>query len=305
MPGSYGYRPKKSPAEAIERIAEATIKGKTRIIDVDLKSYFDSIAHAELFKKVAMRVDDKNIMHLLKLIVKATGKKGIAQGGPLSPLLSNLYLNEIDKMLEKAKVYTKQIDGYEHIEYARFADDLVIAVDGYKKWQWLETMVYKRLKEELSKIKVELNEEKTKIVDLTSNETFSFLGFDFRREKSRNGKMTIHKTPRMKARKTLTAKLKVEFRRFRSQPLKKVIVQINPILRGWVNYYRVGNSAKCFGYVKDWVEKKVRRHLMKARGHKGFGWTKWSRDKIYEMGLFNDYQVQYFKPLKVGSIHRP
>jgi len=152
MPGSYGYRPKKNPAEAVERIAEAIIKGKTRIIDVDLKSYFDSIAHAELFTKVAKRVDDKNIMHLLKLIVKATGKKGIAQGGPLSPLLSNIYLNEVDKMLEKAKAYTKQIDGYEHVEYARFADDLVIAIDGYKKWQWLETMVYKRLQEELSKI---------------------------------------------------------------------------------------------------------------------------------------------------------
>jgi len=154
-------------------------------------------------------------------------------------------------------------------------------------------------------IKVELNEEKTKIVDLTSNQTFSFLGLDFRREKSRNGKMTIHKTPRIKSRKTLTTKLKAEFRRLRSQPIKRVLDQINPILRGWVSYYRIGNSAKCFGYVKDWVEKKVRRHLMQARGYKGFWWTKWSRDKIYEMGLFNDYQIRYFKPLKVEPIHRP
>jgi RNA-directed DNA polymerase len=81
--GSYGYRPKRTAGEAIEKIAVAAIKGKTRVIEVDLNSYFDTIAHAELFKKIAERVNDKAVMKLLKLIVKAGGKKGIAQGGPL------------------------------------------------------------------------------------------------------------------------------------------------------------------------------------------------------------------------------
>jgi RNA-directed DNA polymerase len=134
QPGSYGYRPKRTAAAAIEKITVAAIKEKTRVIDIDLRAYFDTIAHAELFRKIAERVNDEDVMRLLKLIVKAGGKKGIAQGGPLSPLLSNVYLNEVDKMLERAKEVSKQSDGYEHIEYVRWADDLVILIDGFKKW---------------------------------------------------------------------------------------------------------------------------------------------------------------------------
>lgn len=116
----------------------AAIKEHTKVIDIDLHSYFDTITHAELFKKVAERVNDKEVMRLLKLVVKAGGKKGIAQGGPLSPLLSNIYLNEVDKMLEKAKEVSRQTDGYTHLEYVRWADDLIILIDGYRKWKWLE-----------------------------------------------------------------------------------------------------------------------------------------------------------------------
>lgn len=298
QPGSYGYRPKRTAAEAIEKVTEAAIKGKTRVIEVDLRSYFDTIAHAELFKKIAERVKDKEIMRLLKLIVKANGKKGIAQGGPLSPLLSNIYLNEIDKMLEKAKEVCKLRDGYNHIEYARWADDLIILIDGHRKWEWLERAINVRLRQELTKIKVELNEEKTRIVDLREGETFSFLGFDYRRVRTRHGKIGIQKTPRMKARKVLLKKLKEIFQSHVSQPVDRALYLINPILRGWVNYFRIGNSSKCFGYVKDWVEKKVRRHLMKSRKRKGFGWSRWSRRDLYEMGLYNDYQIRYYSPSK-------
>nr|WP_253307408.1 reverse transcriptase domain-containing protein [Rickettsia endosymbiont of Ceutorhynchus assimilis] len=101
-------------------------------------------------------------MKLLKLIVKAGGKRGISQGGPLSPHLSNIYLNEVDKMLERAKEVSKLREGYDHIEYVRWADDLIILIDGYRKWQWLERAINIRLRQELLKIKVELNEEKDK-----------------------------------------------------------------------------------------------------------------------------------------------
>jgi len=306
QPGSYGYRPKRTAAAAIERVTVAAIKEKTRVIDIDLRSYFDTIAHAELFKKIAERVNDKDVMRLLKLIVKAGGKKGIAQGGPLSPLLSNIYLNEVDKMLERAKEVTKLRDGYDHIEYVRWADDLIILIDGYRKWQWLEKAINIRLRQELLKIKVELNEEKTKTVDLKNGETFSFLGFDFRRVKTKQGKIGIQKTPRMRARTALLTKLKEIFRRHVSQPVGRVTNLINPILRGWINYFRIGNSSRCFGYVKDWVGKKVRRHLMKSRGLKGFGWERWSKRDLYEkMGLYNDYQIRYYKPLKAITEDRP
>src|SRR5216684_379798 len=82
-----------------------------------------------------------------------------------------------------------------------------------------------------------------------------------------------------------------------SQPVVKVIEAINPILRGWVNYFRVGNSSRCFAVIKDWAEKKVRKHLMRARNRQGHGWKRWSREWLYgPLGLFNDYQVRYSKP---------
>ena len=271
---------------------------KTRVIDIDLRAYFDTIGHQELFKKIAQRVNDKDIMRLLKLILKAGGKKGVAQGGPLSPLLSNIYLNEVDRMLERAKEVSRREDGYEHIEYVRWADDLIILIDGFRKWKWLERAINIRLRQELSKLKVELNEEKTRTVDLTHGETFSFLGFDFRQTKTLKGKIGIRKTPRMRARTRLLRNLKEVFRRYVSQKVSKVISLINPVVRGWANYFRIGNSSRCFGYVKDWIEKKLRRHLMRARKRNGFGWRRWSRSKLYdEMGLYNDYQIRHYRPL--------
>jgi RNA-directed DNA polymerase len=227
--------------------------------------------------------------------MKANGKQGVPQGGVISPLLSNIYLNEVDKMLERAKEVTRH-GKYTYVEYARFADDLVILVDGFQKWEWLLKAIYKRLLEELEKLDVQLNREKTRIVDLITDETFSFLGFDFRRIKTRRGKWGVRVTPRMKARTSLLRKLKDVFRHHNSQPADRVIYLINPILRGWVNYFRVGNSSECFGYIKDWVEKKIRRHLMRARKRHGFGWNRWSRAWLYKtLGLFNDYRVKYFE----------
>ena len=293
QPGSYGYRPKRTAHGAIERVAKAVVKGMTRVIDVDLKSYFDTVRHDILLSKIALRVNDADVMRLMKLILKATGKRGVPQGGSISPLLSNIYLNEVDKMLERAKAVTGT-DGYQHIEYARWADDLVILIDGYRKWDWLKRAAFKHLCEELEKLDVTLNQEKTRQVDLVKEETFSFLGFDFRRSRTRRGKWGVMKTPKMSARTKLLRNIKEVFRRHRSQPTSRVIYRINQMLRGWVNYFRVGNSNRCFTYIKDWVEKKVRRHLMKARGRKGFGWDRWSKKWIYQiLGLFSDYKIQY------------
>ncbi|WP_422614068.1 group II intron maturase-specific domain-containing protein [Candidatus Regiella insecticola] len=87
----------------------------------------------------------------------------------------------------------------------------------------------------------------------------------------------------------------------RPQPIDRVIYRINPILRGWVNYYRIGNSSRCFTYVKDWIEKKARRHLMKARRRQGFGWGRWSREGFYQkLGLYSDYKIRYYPVPKVS-----
>jgi RNA-directed DNA polymerase len=296
--GSYGYRPKRTPHQAVDRVARAVVENKTRVIDLDLKAYFDTVRHDLLLKKVAERVNDDDIMRLLNLILKASGKRGVPQGGVISPLLANLYLNEVDKMLERAKEVTRH-ERYTYIEYARFADDITVLVDGYRKWGWLEKAAYKRLLEELAKLDLQINEEKTRRIDLSTGGSFSFLGFDFRRTRTRSGKWSVRITPKMKARTALLSKLKGVFRRFKSQPVEKVIVLINPILRGWTNYYRIGHSGECFGYVKDWVEKKARRHLMSARNLKGFGWNRWSRNWLYQnLGLYNDYKIRYYRDSK-------
>jgi RNA-directed DNA polymerase len=245
--------------------------------------------------KAAGPVNDDKVMRLLKLILKASGERGVPQGGVISPLLANIYLNEVDKMLEKAKEVTRQ-GQYTHIEYARFADDVVILVDGYRQWDWLVTGAHRRLLEELAKLDIQINVEKTRMVDLTRDEAFNFLGFNFRRVKTRRGKWGVRYTPKIKARTALLNRLKEVFRGHISQPVDRVIYLINPILRGWVNYFRIGHSSKCFGYVKDWVEKKVRRHLMRAKKLRGFGWNRWSRAWFYEtLGLYRDYRVKYYE----------
>ena len=176
------------------------------------------------------------------------------------------------------------------------ATHLVTLVDGFSKWRWLLKAAYKRLTQEVDKLGVKVNRDKTKIVDLTQGKTFSFLGFVYRRVKTHRGKWGVSIVPKMKARSALLHNLKEVFRRHKSQSISRVIELINPILRGWANYFRIGNSARCFGYIKDWVEKKIRRHLMRARKRHGFGWNRWSRAWLYNtLGLYNDYRVRYYQ----------
>ena len=292
QPGSYGYRPKRSAQDAVLRVADAIVQYKTRVIDLDLQAYFDNVRHHLLLAKVAQRVQDADILHLLKLILKASGTQGVPQGGVISPLLSNLYLTEVDRMLERAKEVTRR-GRYTYLEYARFADDLVILVDAYAQHDWLLKAVEQRLREELDVLHVTINATKSRTVDLGKGESFGFLGFAFRRVRSRTGKWRAYYPPLPKKRTALLQKLKDIFRRHQSQPIDRVIALITPIVRGWVRYFAIGDASRCFSFVKDWVEKKVRRHLMRARKRRGFGWKRWSRQWLYkELGLFNDYHVR-------------
>jgi RNA-directed DNA polymerase len=298
--GSYGYRPKRTAHEAVARVAQAIVEEKTRIIDLDLKAFFDNVQHSLLLEKVARRVHDEAVMHLLKMMLKATGKKGVPQGGVISPLVSNLYLNEVDRMLEKA-VSTTRNGKFTRVQYARFADDVVVLIDAHQRNDWLVKAVNRRLREELAKLRVAINEDKSRMVDLKKGESFTFLGFEYRRILSLRGKWRPYFAPKLKKRTALFEKLREIFRQYVSQPVGNVIENINPILRGWINYFRVGNSSRCFSMVKDWVEKKVRRHLMHTRGRQGYGWKRWSRQWLYDqLGLFNDYRLNRLSWPKVA-----
>src|SRR5580700_654246 len=296
--GSYGYRPQRTAHEAVARVARAIVEEKTRIIDFDLTAYFDNVQHSLLLEKVARRVHDDAVMHLLKMILKATGKKGVPQGGVISPLLSNLYLNEVDRMLEKA-VDTTRRGKSTSVQYARFADDLVILIDAHQRSDWLVKAIDRRLREEFAKLRVEINEDKSRMVDLKQGESFTFLGFEFRRVLSLQRKWRPYYAPKLKKRTALFERLREIFRKHVSWPVETVIAKINPVLRGWVNYFRVGHSSICFGVVKRWVEEKVRRHLMRARSRQGFGWTRWSSEWLYDrLGLFNNYQLRRWSGAK-------
>src|SRR2546426_4176657 len=184
QPGSYGYRPKKSAHAAVQRVSEAILEGKTYVIDLDLRSYFDTVRHHIVLEKVARRVCDDAVLWLLRLILKASGRLGVPQGGVISPLLSNVYLNEVVRMLERAKNVTRA-ERWTNVEYARFADNLVVLVDGHPRQRWLRAAVERRLREELATLQVEVHEEKTRRGDLPQSESFGFLRLEFRRIRRR------------------------------------------------------------------------------------------------------------------------
>ena len=172
---------------------------------------------------------------------------------------------------------------------------MVILVSWHQKEDWLLQRVQDRLKEELDKLDVEMNPEKTKMVDLKNGGSFSFLGFDIRLSLSRKGKSYVSKTPRQKKRIEIGKRIKAVLMANRNRPLKEVIPAVNAVIRGWVNYFRTGNSSSIFGKVRNDIEKKVRRFVMKRKKLNGFGWRRWSREEIYQKwGLYNDYRIQYF-----------
>src|ERR1700740_879792 len=225
QPGSFGYRPKRTAHGAIKRVAEAIVRRKTRVLDFDLRAYFDNVRHDRLLAKVAQRIVDADVMHLLKVMLKASGKKGVPQGGVISPLLSNLYLNEVDRMLEKA-VHTTRRGKSTKVQYARFADDMVILIDAERRSDWLVKAVDRRLREEFAKLRVAINEDKSRMVDLRKEENFGFLGFDFRYLRSLRGVMRPHYTPKLKKRTALLRELKQVFRRHRSQGKTKAFAML-------------------------------------------------------------------------------
>lgn len=300
QPGSFGYRPRRTAHQAVARVAQAIVQGKTRAFDLDLRAFFDTVRHDLLLAKVARRVQDGEVLHLLKLILKASGRRGVPQGGVASPLLANIYLNEVDRMLERAQEVTR-VGPWAVMTYARYADDLVVLITSHPRQDWLVGAVDKRLGEEFAKLGIEVNREKSRVVDLTRGESFGFLGFEFRRVRSLAGKWRPQYTPKRAKQTEVLRKVKEILRSHRHLPVREVIPVINPVVAGWVNYFRVGHSGRCFQRVRCEIEKKVRRFMARQRGRKGFGWTRWSTGLLYgEMGLYHDYRIRYLTAPKAS-----
>jgi group II intron reverse transcriptase/maturase len=292
---SYGFRPKRSPHRALAEVRRSILRRMSNVIDVDLRKYFDTIDHAVLLDKIARRVEDPGLMRLVKQIIKAAGERGVPQGGPFSPLAANIYLNDIDWYFDKIRRQTSE-EGYEAVNYHRFADDIVITVSGHHtKRGWAERAL-QRLKEQLGPLKVSLNEEKTVLVDVLKGESFGFLGFDFRRVQNRKkSRHFILMTPKKKARKAVKAKIRQIIRGGGAASASDIIARINPVLTGWVNYFRVGNSNRAFSEVRDYLEMKIRSLLSrrKRRKKRSVGWRRWSNEYLYGvLKLFWDWKLR-------------
>ncbi len=294
-PNSYGFRPKRSPHRALAEVRRSVLRRMSMVIDVDLTRYFDNIRHSVLLEKMAKRIQDPQVMHLVKQIIKVGGNVGVPQGGPFSPLAANIYLNEMDWYFEAIRRKTAE-GAYEAVNYHRFADDIIITVSGHhSKRGWAER-VLQRLQEQLEPLGVELNREKTNVVDTLHGEAFGFLGFDLRRVPKRNAKgHFILMTPKKKARKAIKAKVREIIRHGGATPAKALIERINAALAGWVNYFRVGNSSRAFSEVRDYVEMKIRTLLTrrKRRRKRSVGWRRWSNEYLYDvLGLFWDWKIR-------------
>jgi RNA-directed DNA polymerase len=292
---SYGFRPKRSPHRALAEVRRSVMRRMSTVIDVDLSRYFDTIRHSILLDKIAQRIQDPQVLHLVKQIIKVGGTIGIPQGGPFSPLAANIYLNEVDWYFDAIRCKTAQ-GGYEAVNYHRFADDIVITLSGHHtKRGWAERAL-QRLQEQFALIGVELNQEKTKVVNTLQGGAFGFLGFDLRRVRKRNGEdYFILMTPKKKARQAVKAKVRDIIGRSGATPMPVVVKQINATLAGWVNYFRVGNAIRAFSEVRDYVEMKVRTLLTrrKRRRKSSVGWRRWSNEYLYDvLGLYWDWKIQ-------------
>jgi group II intron reverse transcriptase/maturase len=262
---------------------------------VDLSRYFDTIRHSVLLDKIAKRVQDSQVMHLVKQIIKVGGNVGVAQGGPFSPLAANIYLNEVDWTFDAIRRNTAE-GPFEAVNYHRFADDIVITVSGHHSKQGWAQRALQRLEEQLAPLGVQLNREKTQVVDTLQGDAFGFLGFDLRRVRKRDGQgYFILMTPKKKARKAIKAKIREIIRAGGALPAKEIVEQINAAVAGWVNYFRVGNASRAFSEVRDYVEMKVRTLLTrrKRRRKRSVGWRRWSNEYLYGvLGLFWDWRIR-------------
>jgi RNA-directed DNA polymerase len=284
---SYGARPGRSAHQAIEKVRMGLRQRRHRVVDVDLSRYFDSIRQDRMLAKAARRVGDEKVMAMVKQFLKSNGDRGVPQGSPLSPLLANLALDDLDHALDR---------GSDNITYARYLDDMVVlAADTQRGRQWADRAL-ERIRREAEAIGVSLNTEKTRMVTITDKgASFAFLGFDFRWERSTmTGRWFASRVPRPKKVTSVLREVRDILRKSRHLPIPAAVAQVNPVLRGWVNYFRVGNSGLAFAKVRRAVECKVRRWAAKKCKRKGFGWKRWSSGTIYgDWGLFRDYRVVY------------
>jgi len=274
---SYGFRPKRSCKQAVLEIRKYINFGCRKIIDADIKGYFDSIDHDKLLKSVKTSISDNSIIKLIELWLKCGVMEdlklkkqltGTPQGGVISPLLANIYLHWLDNFWEKAGLSNRS-SGDAHL--VRYADDFVILCKDNPE-KYLESA-----KCVLNKLGLELHKDKTKVVDLDKDESFDFLGFTFRyhynRTKKMNRKRSVYYYPSAKSIKYIKTKLRDVISSSQHLNLTDLCQQrLNPILRGWSNYFIHANSKRKLDNVDNYCIKTLCIMLKKKHAKRDKGW---------------------------------
>ncbi len=277
LDSSYGFRPKRDAKQATEKVKKELYKN-WYVVDADIQGYFDNINHEILLGLLKRRISDRRVIKLCRQWLQAgvieNGKyypteKGSPQGGVISPLLANIYLHVLDSYWENHK---------ELGVIVRYADDAVIVCRTRKDAE----LAFEHLKRMMTKLKLTLNPQKTKIVDM-NKESFDFLGFRYQKfGKTKCGRKLPYMMPSKKAMKKVKDAIRIiTCRKSAYEGLEQKVEKLNPLIRGWRNYFQHGNSTKRFKQLDEYVWMKLwrrvyyRRKQKKYREHVLYGFRKW------------------------------
>jgi RNA-directed DNA polymerase len=290
---SYGFRPKRSAEQAVKALKKALICGWW-VVDADIQSYFDTIDHDLLVSLLERRISDRRVLKLIRQWLKGgvveegqwqPTEVGSPQGGVISPLLANIYLHVLDMYWTERYASLGQL--------FRYADDFVVVCRTKQQAQ----QALQAIQQVVQKLKLELHPTKTRLVDM-GREGFDFLGFHFHKLKAKKtNKRLPYMWPSQKAMKAIRSELhELTSRKKLAEGLEAIIQQLTPVIRGWRNYFQIGNSTKKLQELDRYVQQRLRRLVRAMRGSRGH----W-KEKVFTAWINESSLAYFYRPGRCGA----